>query len=128
MTKKRVLVVDDSEPTRKMIVAVLGRNAKLQVDTAASGTEGLEKTKAATPAVIVLDMMLPEMSGMEFIEQLHSEMTGTLPAIVAITGASEVAVPDSVIRAADQKSVRAIFRKPIDQARLAAAVADCAGV
>lgn len=126
--KKRVLVVDDNDSTRKLLVAVLGRNPKLEIEAVANATDALKSVIASKPAVIVLDMMLPEMSGMEFIDQLHKELTGALPPIIAITAAPEVAAPDSIIRAADRKVVRSVFRKPFDQAKLAAAVAESAGV
>lgn len=127
--KKRVLVVDDSDSTRKLLVAILSKNPRLEVDSSANATEGLEKTRKSKPAVIVLDMMLPEMSGVEFIQKLQVEMRGgALPAVVAITAAPEVAAPDAVIQAVDRSVVREVFRKPFDQKKLAAAVAEHAGV
>jgi CheY-like chemotaxis protein len=126
--KKRVLVVDDSDSTRKLLVAILSQNPKLEVDSSHNATEGLEKARRDNPAVIVLDMMLPEMSGVEFIQKLQQEMKGALPAVVAVTAAPQVAAPDAVIQAADRSIVRAVFRKPFDQQKLAAAVAEYAKV
>ena len=126
--RKRVLVVDDNDSTRKLLVAVLGRNPKLEVEAAANATDGMEAVIARKPAVIVLDMMLPEMSGMEFITKLQAELKTAMPAIIAVTAAAEVAVSDAIIRAADRKMVRGVFRKPFDQEKLGAAVAAAAGV
>lgn len=129
MAKKRVLVVDDSDSTRKLVMAILSKNPRLDVDGSGTATEGLEKAQKSRPAVIVLDMMLPEMSGVEFIQKLQQQMRGdALPAVVAITAAPEIAAPDSVIQAVDRSVVREVFRKPFDQKKLAAAVAEHAGV
>lgn len=60
----RVLVVDDEEQIRRALRSVLGA-AGYQVDSAATGEEALEMTAERTPDVIVLDLTLPGMGGLE---------------------------------------------------------------
>ena len=77
-------------------------------------------------AVVVLDMMLPDTDGLQFIEQLKVRRPNP-PAIIAITGASQTLVPDSMIEGPYRGLVSAIFRKPIDRAKLRQTVAFCLG-
>ena len=124
--KRTVLIVDDNDMMRKLLAAELGRDARLAVELAATGSEGLAKAVSANPSVIVLDMILPDISGVEFLEQLKIRRPDC-PSVIAITGATEAAVPDSVIEAPYRGLVSAVFRKPFDHAKLRETVAFCAG-
>ena len=61
-TGERVLVVDD-EPDIVALVAYHLAKAGYRVATASSGTDALESVRRERPAIIVLDLMLPGMSG-----------------------------------------------------------------
>src|SRR6185369_9365144 len=65
--KRTVLIVDDNHMMRKLLAAELGRDVRFEVVVAATGAEGLEKAVSANPAVIVLDMILPDLSGVQFL-------------------------------------------------------------
>lgn len=66
----KVLVVEDSERLRRSLVEGLTRSG-LVVDSAADGEEGLEFAMAYDHDVIVLDLMLPRMSGLELLTKLR---------------------------------------------------------
>ncbi len=119
-----VLVVEDTDSVRKLLAAELSQDHNIRVEQAANGAEGLEKAASPDCAVVVLDMMLPDTDGLQFIEKLKSQRTN-LPSIIAITGASETLVPDSMIEGPYRGVVSAIFRKPIDRAKLRDTVAFC---
>lgn len=56
---------------------------KYSVDVASNGTEGLSKTKSAKPTLILLDIMMPKMNGLEVLEKLKAdEETKKIPVIV----------------------------------------------
>lgn len=66
----RVLVVDDSAYIRKVIKKMLSRSPFIEVvGTAHDGVEALEKVLELKPDVITLDLIMPEMDGIEFIQQ-----------------------------------------------------------
>ena len=67
---ERVLVVDD-EPDIVALVAYHLAKAGYRVSTAASGPEALQAAREERPALVVLDLMLPAMSGFEVLEQLR---------------------------------------------------------
>jgi CheY-like chemotaxis protein len=119
-----VLVVDDTASLRKLLAAELGQDKRVRVEQAATAAEALEKAVSAECKVVVLDMMLPDSDGLQFIDRLRERRPDT-PAIIAITGASETLVPDSIIEGPYRGLVSAVFRKPIDRKKLLETVAFC---
>jgi len=119
-----VLVVDDTESVRKLLVAELAQDKGIRVEQAGTASEAMEKAIDADCAVVVLDMMLPDTDGLQFIDQLRIRRPDP-PAIIAITGASETLVPDSIIEGPYRGLVSAVFRKPIDRKKLRETVTFC---
>src|SRR5438034_8784888 len=78
-----VLVVDDNETMRKLLVLDLSRDPRLRVEQARTGEEGLQKAVSPDCAVIVLDMILPDTDGLQFIERLK-ELRADPPSVIAI--------------------------------------------
>ncbi|MEE8373425.1 MAG: response regulator [Dehalococcoidia bacterium] len=68
-TKGNVLVVDDEEPIRDIVSRVLDAEGFTCV-VAADGREALERTSTQSFDVVLLDIMMPDMSGMEVLHQL----------------------------------------------------------
>jgi DNA-binding NarL/FixJ family response regulator len=68
----RVLVVDDWEPFRRYVCAELGKRADLQVvGEASDGLEAVQKAVELTPDLILLDIGLPTMNGIEAAQQIR---------------------------------------------------------
>ena len=68
---ERVLVVDDEADIVALVAYHLARSG-YRVSTASSGTEALDAARRERPALIVLDLMLPGMSGYEVLQQLRA--------------------------------------------------------
>ena len=81
---ERVLVVDD-EPDIVALVAYHLAKAGYRVATASSGTDALESARRDRPAIIVLDLMLPGMSGYEVLEQLRANDATRDVAVLMLT-------------------------------------------
>ena len=126
-SKRTVLVVDDNDMMRKLLVAEIGSDPRFRVEAAATGAEGLDKAVSSKCAVVVLDMILPDIDGLQFIEQLKIRRPDCPPVIV-ITGAPASVVPDSMIEVPYRGIVSAVFRKPFDHAKLRETIAFCAGM
>lgn len=88
-TKKRVLAVDDSEPVRKLVSLVL-KTAGYDVTTASDGADSLEKFKKDYYDLVVTDMNMPVMHGLELIRSIR-ETNGHVP-ILALTSESETEI------------------------------------
>lgn len=78
MPKPRVLVVDDEGPLRQMLLLVLGRHGYEIAGEAANGRLGVEAARITKPDLIVMDLRMPEMNGIEAtraIKEVDPEVT-----------------------------------------------------
>ncbi len=88
--RSKVLVVDD-EPEAVELVEFNLKQAGYSVVTAADGTEALTKARAALPSLIVLDLMLPEVDGLEVCKMLRRDpSTAAVPIIMLTAKAAEI--------------------------------------
>lgn len=77
-----ILVVEDDQMTRDMVCRTL-RKEGWYVREAANGKQALERVEAMRPSLILLDLMMPEMDGFEFLEVLRkTEMGRSIPVMV----------------------------------------------
>lgn len=78
----RVLVVDDDEVLRELVTATLER-ASFEVTTAVDGHTALALIERRLPDLVVLDVMMPDMSGLDVCRQLRADpRTSSLPVIM----------------------------------------------
>lgn len=78
--KPRLLIVDDDDDVRCLFRMALERD--FEVIEAASGVQALARAQDATPALILLDLMLPDIDGLEVYRRLHADdRTNTIPVI-----------------------------------------------
>jgi phosphate regulon transcriptional regulator PhoB len=88
--KPKILVVDD-EPDALELISYNLKAAGFDVATAADGEEALKKARNAQPALIILDVMLPEVDGLEVCKTLRREpATATVPIIMLTAKAAEI--------------------------------------
>jgi len=86
----RILVVDDEPEIVALVVYHLAR-AGYRVSSASSGTDALELARRERPALIVLDLMLPGLSGYEVLEALHNDPATADIAVLMLTARREEA-------------------------------------
>src|SRR5690242_8008819 len=79
-----VLVVDDDAGFRKLVRTLLER-ASLTVEEAADADEAIAAVERTTPQLVLLDVVLPEMSGYELFRELRERFGSSLP-IIFISG------------------------------------------
>ena len=79
-----VLVVEDDPATRAVLRRALEKEG-WQVSEAENGRVGLERVADATPSLILLDLMMPEMDGFEFLDTLRARLPTAAPPVVVIT-------------------------------------------
>ncbi len=88
MAKENILIVDDEEDVLELLRFNLEKNG-YKIDTAISGEEALTKARAKLPALIILDLMLPGIDGLEVCKKLKSDSkTESIP-IIMLTAKSE---------------------------------------
>jgi CheY-like chemotaxis protein len=101
-----VLVVEDDPAAREVVRRALERDGWI-VFEADNGRSALESLKRAAPDLIVLDLMMPEMDGFEFVAELRRSESGRRIPVVVVT-AKEITAED---RARLNGQVRRIFHK-----------------
>lgn len=88
--KPRILVVDDESDAVELVAFNL-KGAGYQVATASDGEEALRKAREQAPDLIVLDLMLPEVDGLEVCKILRRDSTtASIPIIMLTAKAAEV--------------------------------------
>ncbi len=87
-SSERILVVDD-EPDITALVAYHLARAGYRVSTAANGADALAQARAEHPSLIVLDLMLPGMSGFEVAERLRADPDTAGVAVLMLTARRE---------------------------------------
>ena len=88
--KAKILVVDD-EPDVLQLVEYNLNAANYEVVTASDGAEALKKARSITPNLIILDLMLPELDGLEVCKLLRRDSnTASIPIIMLTAKAAEM--------------------------------------
>ncbi len=115
----RVLVVDDDPSIRRLIIAALKRDG-YEFAEAANGREALERMRALHPACVVLDLMMPVLSGWDVLqERIHDPVLTKIPVIVVSANREP-----ELVNALD-KGICAFLPKPFDISALSALVKAC---
>jgi len=89
MAIKNVLVVDDSPTDQHLIVEILKKNG-FAVTTATTGEDGISKAKQGKPDLILMDIVMPGMSGFEATRAISKDPeTSGIPVIICSTKGQE---------------------------------------
>jgi CheY-like chemotaxis protein len=87
---KNILVVDDDHTTVKIITHFLEKE-NYRVTSSFSGLDGLKKTFAETPDLILLDVMMPDLNGFQFLSILHKDREKARVPVVILSSLAEEA-------------------------------------
>lgn len=118
--EKRILVVDDDDAIRVLLFTVLRRRG-FSVDTARDGAAALERLEHCRYAVVLLDLMMPRLSGWEVLDQLAERPAYLRPLVIVLTAGLEP-------RAFPPGIVSGTIHKPFDVDVIVNTVAACVGV
>ncbi|MBS3102470.1 response regulator [Candidatus Woesearchaeota archaeon] len=87
--RKKILIAEDEEHIRRLVKAILGQE-KYDIIEAKDGREALEKVSEEMPDLIILDLMMPKVDGIEVCRQLKSNaLTKKIP-IIMLTAKTEM--------------------------------------
>ena len=125
----KVLVVEDDEMIRRTLVEYLGQHCDVEVEGARDGVDALHHVLTRRYSVVVLDMMMPKMSGGDFLDSLKAMLSdpslnfqGEPPSVIVVTGAAQEDLPSETIEQRFPGLVRTVLRKPVDYVTLTSAV------
>jgi len=118
----KILVADDEAPIAN-VVAMKLRNAGLEVVVAMDGLEAYELAVAERPDLLITDLQMPGMGGLELCARLVAELEGGIPTILLTAKGFELSA-ESV----RELPVRRIMTKPFSPRELLAQVQELLGL
>ena len=109
-SRVRILVVDDHPNTANMLARAISRlGSHLDVTSATSGSEALEYVGKGAADILITDMMMPEMNGLELIERSKNNPTGRPPISFIVTAYNTTELQER----ASAFAVKEILIKPV---------------
>jgi DNA-binding response OmpR family regulator len=108
----KILVVEDDDAIRALLVAAL-RREPFEIHAAVNGAEALNFTRASEYAVILLDLMMPALNGVEFLNAFHQAAPQSRTVVFVMT-----AFDDVMVRHVAPNLVHGIVHKPFDVPQL----------
>lgn len=105
-TEPVVLVVEDDRAVRDLVEMLFAAEG-INVKTARDGLEGLLKLRMHKPAVVVLDIMMPDVGGLRVLDELAEEHSDT--PVIVVTGK-----PEAADEARKRLGAENVFNKPFE--------------
>jgi PAS domain S-box-containing protein len=104
-SKPRVLLVDDNRDMREYVRRLL--NSRFEVTTAENGRQALEKVNQQIPALVLSDVMMPEMDGLQLLAALRENpATSSVPVVLLSARAGEESLIEGMLSGADDYVVK----------------------
>jgi DNA-binding NtrC family response regulator len=132
MNKPRVLIVDDEENIRFTLTQALA-SLPLDIDTAAEGEQALKKVEQGKFSLILLDLRMPGMDGMQVLERLRESRPEIPVVVLTAHGTIETAVDAMQLGAIEflqkpfvPEDVRRLVSRVLERGKLGADAADYA--
>jgi len=124
--RAKVLIVDDDPSARKILQTRL-RIMNFQALVASSGAEALEQIRRETPSIVLLDLQMPKMSGIDVLKSLKREGLETTVIVVTAHATIEIAVEamkqgayDFITKPVDSKHLEIVVQKAFEREALRA--------
>ena len=123
MVTKHILIVDDEDDIREVAELALEAVGGWQVSMANSGLDGLAKAEAEQPDAILLDVMMPDMDGLETFQKLQANSATQEIPVILLTAKAQATDQQRFL----QVGVTGIITKPFKAMMLASQVAELLG-
>ena len=113
MAKSRILIADDNQPNRELLEAYL-TGIECETEMAIDGQDTLAKVKSFQPDLILLDVMMPKLSGFEVCQKLKADPATAKIMVLMVTALNEAGDIDRAVKAGTND----FLSKPISQIAL----------
>lgn len=109
----RILIADDNEPNRELLEVYLA-DVDCEIATAVDGSDTLEKVKSFKPDIILLDIMMPKLSGFEVCQQLKADPATRQIMVLMVTALGELGDIERAVEAGTDD----FLSKPVNKIEL----------
>ena len=121
MSGVRILVVEDDPSVRGLLQTLLSAEG-YEVATASDGLAGLVKVTAAPPALVLMDLMMPDLGGVRVLEEMRDDPELADIPVIVVTGKIDAIASMKELLGEDN-----VFLKPFAVAELLERVGDVTG-
>jgi two-component system alkaline phosphatase synthesis response regulator PhoP len=111
--RSRVLIADDNEPNRELLEAYLA-DIDCEIATAVDGADTLAQVAAFQPDVLLLDVMMPKLSGFEVCQRLKGDAATSPIMILMVTALGELGDIERAVEAGTDD----FLSKPVNRVEL----------
>jgi two-component system, OmpR family, alkaline phosphatase synthesis response regulator PhoP len=111
--KNRILIADDNEPNRELLEVYLS-DIDCEIEHAADGQETLAQVKSFRPDLILLDVMMPKLSGFEVCQKLKADPASRKIMILMVTALNEAGDIERAVQAGTDD----FLSKPVNKTEL----------
>jgi two-component system alkaline phosphatase synthesis response regulator PhoP len=111
--KDRILIADDNQPNRELLEAYLA-SIDAELETAVDGQDTLNKVQSFQPDLILLDVMMPKLSGFEVCQKLKADPATRKIMVLMVTALNE---PGDIERAVNA-GTNDFLSKPVNKIEL----------
>jgi two-component system alkaline phosphatase synthesis response regulator PhoP len=112
-TKPRILIADDNEANVELLEAYLS-GLEVETDVAVDGQDTLDKVTSFRPDLILLDIMMPKLSGFEVCQRLKSDTATSGIMILMVTALNELGDIERAVEAGTDD----FLSKPVNKVEL----------
>ena len=109
----RILIADDNEPNRELLEVYLA-DVDCEIATAIDGADTLEKVASFKPDIILLDIMMPKLSGFEVCQQLKADPVTRQIMVLMVTALGELGDIERAVEAGTDD----FLSKPVNKIEL----------
>lgn len=119
--RARILIVDDDEEFAAVLKRAFARHPDhYEAETCGDGVDALIRIGQSPPVIVILDLVMPKMDGLQVCKVLRSKPETSRIKIIAVTG-KKLAISEKKLM---ELGVDALFRKPLDVTELLLKAAD----
>jgi len=111
--KNRILIADDNEPNRELLEAYLA-DVECDVEHAADGQDTIAKVASFRPDLILLDVMMPKLSGFEVCQMLKADAATRKVMVLMVTALNEAGDIERAVQAGTDD----FLSKPVNKVEL----------
>jgi CheY-like chemotaxis protein len=113
VAKSKILIADDNATNVELLEVYLG-DVDCEIETAVDGRDTLEKVASFAPDLILLDIMMPKLSGFEVCQQLKADVATSGIMILMVTALNELGDIERAVKAGTDDFVS----KPVNKIEL----------
>ncbi len=122
MSRKKILLVDDSSTILMMERMILAKYG-YELTTANDGQEAIDKASREKPDLILMDVVMPKMNGLEAVRHIHGNTETSAIPVIMVTTRSEV----NNVETAFHNGCTDYVTKPINSIDLVTKIRSCLG-